>query len=1718
MKGNDLFIQNKRLSIARRFAIIPYLTILFIIFPAFSSYAQPTASAASSVTANSFTANWSSVSGAISYRLDVSTSSTFASFISGYNNVSVSGTSKSVTGLSANTVYYYRVRAVKVLGGTTGSSNVISVSTLLNKPIFSVSTNISSTSVTINWSAVAAATSYQLDVSNSSSFSYFVGVYNNHPVNGTSITVTGLNPSTIYFVRVRAINSSNTSANSSTLTIETAPYPPMVYSATEITNNSFKCNWFKITEANGYYIDVSLNISFDSFLPGYNNVFVEQTVLIPEEGEPTDPNAPIPINPLNIPNPSLTVTGLNAGTTYYYRVRASGGGGTSSNSSTVEVITTSNPPSAISSSSITSTSFTVAWSPVVGASSYAIDVSTSNNFYSYVSGYSNAAVQGTSTVVSGLTPGYTYYYRVRAVNGSGASANSTTLSVLTIPSSPTAKEATEITKSTFIASWNSKIGASSYRLDVSTQPDFSSYVEGYADLSVSGLSRSVTGLTSATPYYYRVRAVNASGVSDNSNTIPLQTVADDGVTVYAGTDTKPKNWTESKVFNGNETVVGHTRTYSDWTGRSVQSQSADFTTGRAVVSAVVYDSLGRQAITTLPAAVISPNLSYKPDFFTDILGKNYSPVNFDGDKLNSPERVNAALPEGLGWYYSAYNTAEPNVAESTHPYSRVEYSRLTGQARRSAAAGEHYKMGSEHETYGFTVPASIDELGPYASNKGLPSYGLYKSIGVDADGKAYATFTDAKGNTIATARVGGSTTTTSYVYPSSDFWVDIYIGEGCENTLVLPSANFEIYNLGNDQHFKTLSGTNTATAIEKGFYRIRLIASEGVPSSDFVISYSTRYSELSLYVYDDLGRLLKSYSPKAVETNSPAPTITYKYNSLGWLLETNSVDEGLSQFVYRRDGSIRFSQNAKQRAEAGVSVFSYTSYDASGRPVESGEYRGTVAFATTMNPETTLPAADCFDRTLTTYDTPDATLNTLKAGYIQDFTAGRVSKTQNDSCTTWYSYTYDGRVDWIVRQVGGMSPISVNYTYDFNGNVTNVVYQKDSGAERFEHIYTYDANLRLDSVFTRALATDTKTLQAKYHYYAHGPLKRVEYGGNLQGVDYTYTENGALKAINDPLLSSDDPGKDGYSGTHSGFGQDLFGMALDYFNGDYIRKNTNIGSMAGSDGDSFGGLIKAQRWRTRHANVEPNSADQSWLYRYTYDSRGYLTDANFGTYDRSTTTAVTGDAYSEKGITYDINGNITALTRYSSNSTLMDQIAYTYGNSSRPNQLTRVNDSAPDNTFSALPSGESSFTYNEIGQMVSRTEGGVTEYYQYTPYALVEGVYTDAALTSPKVRYAYDESGFRYWKKEYTTADKTETFYIRDASGNILATYEKRGTAGIAQTELPVYGSGRIGVITRGDMHTTYELTDHLGNVRALFGKDAGNAVRMEGYTDYYPYGMVMPNRQYTLGSRYRFGYQGQFAEKDEETGLDHFEARDYDSRLGRWLVNDPAGQFWSPYLAMGNNPVSGVDPDGRFWQEMGNWFKTGMWISNAGLDFMNKTPGASYNGMNTVGYSLDGGAAVTKFSSVNDFWKPAEWIYNNPMRYGPFLHIPDMITFSFDAGAIPIYGGGVNAQINILFRGPEKGIFVTHSYSNRGGVEGDIGVNIGVAYFMGNAKHITRSSYLGKGWDIDGGIGFAGGNAYLSLSDDNRIMWTGAKFGVGVTLGLSVGKGETIHGLPKDN
>ena len=90
--------------------------------------ASCTASSASGIGCTAFTANWSSSSGASSYFLDVATNSGFTALVPAYLNLNIGNTtSYDVSGLTAGTTYYYRVRAATAC--VSGNSNTISLTT-----------------------------------------------------------------------------------------------------------------------------------------------------------------------------------------------------------------------------------------------------------------------------------------------------------------------------------------------------------------------------------------------------------------------------------------------------------------------------------------------------------------------------------------------------------------------------------------------------------------------------------------------------------------------------------------------------------------------------------------------------------------------------------------------------------------------------------------------------------------------------------------------------------------------------------------------------------------------------------------------------------------------------------------------------------------------------------------------------------------------------------------------------------------------------------------------------------------------------------------------------------------------------------------------------------------------------------------------------------------------------------------------------------------------------------------------------------------------------------------------------------------------------------------------------------------------------------------------------------------------------------------------------
>lgn len=156
--------------------------------------------------------------------------------------------------------------------------------------------------------------------------------------------------------------------------------------------------------------------------------------------------------------------------------------------------------------------------------------------------------------------------------------------------------------------------------------------------------------------------------------------------------------------------------------------------------------------------------------------------------------------------------------------------------------------------------------------------------------------------------------------------------------------------------------------------------------------------------------------------------------------------------------------------------------------------------------------------------------------------------------------------------------------------------------------------------------------------------------------------------------------------------------------------------------------------------------------------------------------------------------------------------------------------------------------------------------------------------------------------------------------------------------ELPIYGLSRVGVLrpditldsvpnttniyTRDLTEKSYELTDHLGNVRGVISdrKLAGSPGTGDYYAEYtsyshaYPYGMPQPGRTWADQS-YRYGFNGMEGDPEVKNAEQHHfttHFRQYDPRVGRWWSNDPVVHPWeSSYSFPSGNPLYFSDPSG---------------------------------------------------------------------------------------------------------------------------------------------------------------------------------------------------------------
>jgi RHS repeat-associated protein len=822
--------------------------------------AAPSATTASSITSTSFTANWGSASGATSYRLDVSTVSNFASFVSGYNNLTVSGTSQSVTGLSANTTYYYRVRAVNS-SGTSGNSNTITVLSLPATPTASAASAITNTGFTANWGSVSGAASYRLDVSTVNTFSSFVSGYNNLTVSTTSQLVTGLSANTTYYYRVRAVSSGGaTSAHSNTITSVTAPAIPTANAATVLTTTSFTANWASVSGASGYRLDVSTVNTFASFVGSYNNFTVTGT--------------------------SQSVTGLSAGTTYYYRVRAVNSAGTASgNSSTITTVTVPAAPGATSATAVTTTSFTANWGSVTGATGFRLDVSTSNTFSSYVSGYNNLTVTATNRSVTGLTSGTTYYYRVRAVTSGGTSANSGTITTVTIPPTPATPTQSTKTSNGFTANWSNTAGATSYRLDVSPQSNFSTFVSGYNNLTVSGTSQAVTGLSPNTPYHFRIRAVNGSGTSASSayNSVTTEILNYDQNFIRTVVAQRPglNNETLLEAANMNEKQISYQ--FFDGLGRPMQTVGVQQSpTNQDVVQPIAYDTYGREAVKYLP--YVSGNTGA---FKTNFLPK---------------EHANYATSNNAQYQFYQ-NTA--TVAADSRPYSETifEPSPLN-RPDKDYGAGAAWQTNNKFIQHGYLI--NQHNTGSHATQE--------KVIAWEINGS---------GMPVRAAVVSAYVVTGGYY----------------------ASGQLSIKSTKDEEGNEVREYTNKSGQVI--LKKVQAATSTNLNSTtEWALTYYL-YDDLGNLRYvlpPELSKLIHAAADTYVVTTTDLDTwsFQYKYDGRKRMTEKRVPGAGWVYMVYDKRDRLVLTQDANQRA-LGTKYWSFTKYDELNRPIMTGIKDTTVA-------------------------------------------------------------------------------------------------------------------------------------------------------------------------------------------------------------------------------------------------------------------------------------------------------------------------------------------------------------------------------------------------------------------------------------------------------------------------------------------------------------------------------------------------------------------------------------------------------------------------------------------------------------------------------------------------------------------------------------------------------------------------------------------------------
>jgi len=532
-----------------------------------------------------------------------------------------------------------------------------------------------------------------------------------------------------------------------------------------------------------------------------------------------------------------------------------------------------------------------------------------------------------------------------------------------------------------------------------------------------------------------------------------------------------------------------------------------------------------------------------------------------------------------------------------------------------------------------------------------------------------------------------------------------------------------------------------------------------------------------------------------------------------------------------------------------------------------------------------------------------------------------VKNIEDDNWTKNYTY-YDkkGRSigSYSINHLGGRT--KVESKLDFAGVVQQSITRHkrlDTDTDKvITENFTYDPQNRLLSHTHQVDSGPTEYL-AQNTYNELSQLSGKKVGGispsvPLQDISYSYNIRGWMTKINDP----------------KNLGSKLFGYEIKYNQVEGQETpdplDTNLKVLP-----KYNGNIAEVDWRTNTI-----AGDYLRRYGYVYDKLNRL---SAGFYQRDDHPSA-GEYYEK--MNYDLNGNITHLKRTASldnntTSGVIDNLTYQYFNSNNSNRLRTVTDSSTDYRGYPDVSGME-IGYDSNGNMTSQQDKGILQIdYNYLNLPdklkfdqtyIYRNIFTGSNETrNVTTQYLYRADGTKL-SKVYTfglSKNQSERNSITDYLDGFQ--YEGTGVSTSIINRILKFVPTSEGYYNFVSNKYIYNFTDHLGNVRLSYTKNAsGTAPEIAEEKNYYPFGLKHEGYNTTYNSPnynpgYKYGYNNK--ELQEETGMYDYGARFYMPDIGRWGVVDPLAEKmrrFSPYNYAFNNPISFIDPDGKkplqFW------------------------------------------------------------------------------------------------------------------------------------------------------------------------------------------------------------